>query len=129
MRLVGGLVGETTDHLEVVRGAQLLQDREIHRPGWVSGGDQDAEDLLTVLEAGTLARLQSGDKGPAIGEGGPEVDVRDRTPLVRVRPFSILKRQGVLAIRAATAFRPNGPGCLPRPGRPRHGREAPSFQR
>ena len=33
-----------------------------------------------------------------IGEGGPEVDVRDRTPLIRIRPFSILKRQGVLAI-------------------------------
>src|SRR5271156_6606902 len=43
MRLVGSLAGEAADHLEVVRGVQLLQDREIHRPGRVSGGEQDAE--------------------------------------------------------------------------------------
>jgi len=84
----------------VVRGVQLLQDREIHCPGWASGGDEGAEDLLTLLEGGTLTRLLSGEKGPTVGEGGPEVDVRDRTPLVRVHPFSILKRRGVLAILA-----------------------------
>jgi hypothetical protein len=65
---VGGLGGEAADHLEVARGVQLLQDREIHRPGRVSGGDQDAEDLLTLLEAGTVACLPSGDKGLAIGQ-------------------------------------------------------------
>ena len=69
-------------------------------PGRVFGGDEDAEDLLALLEAGTLTRLQSGDEVPMVGEGGPEVDVRDRTPLVRVHPFSILNRQGVLAILA-----------------------------
>lgn len=75
-------------------------DREIHCPGWASSGDEGAEDLLTLLEGGTLTRLLSGDKGPTVGEGGPEVNVRDRTPLVRVQPFSILKRRGVLAILA-----------------------------
>jgi hypothetical protein len=74
-----------------------------------SGGGQDAEDLLTLLQAGTLARLQSGGKGPTIGEGGPEVDVRDRTPLVRVHPFSILNRQGVLAILALPLRQASGP--------------------
>ena len=77
-----------------------------------AAGDEDAEDLLTLLEAEALARLHSRDKGPAIGEGGPGVGVRYRARLVRVDPLSILKRQGVLEIRAAAAFRPNGPGYL-----------------
>ncbi len=94
VRLVGGLGGEAADHLEVVRSGQLLQDREIHCPGWVSGGDEGAEDLLTRLD-GTVARALSGGIGPTAGQGGPEVDVRNRTPLVRVHPFSILKRRGV----------------------------------
>jgi hypothetical protein len=66
----------------------------------VLGGDESAEDLLTLLEARTLAGTLSGDKGPTVGEGRPEVDVRDRTPLFRVHPFSILQRQSVPAILA-----------------------------
>jgi hypothetical protein len=30
-----------------------------------AGGDEDAEDLFTLLQAGTVARLRSGDKGSA----------------------------------------------------------------
>ncbi len=68
----------------------------LHDLGWKYEGIMDLGGIRTAR--GNLSRLHSGGKGPAIGEGGPEVDVRDRTPLVRVHPFSILKRRGVLAI-------------------------------
>jgi hypothetical protein len=51
---------EAAEHLEVVRGAQLLQDSDTHRPGRVLGGDEDAEDLLTPLEAGALPPCRPG---------------------------------------------------------------------
>ena len=48
---------KAANHLEVVGRVQLLQYGEIHCPGWVFGGDEDAEDLLTLLVAWVLARL------------------------------------------------------------------------
>jgi hypothetical protein len=68
--VVGSLGGEAADHLEVVRGVQLLQDREIQRPWWVFGGFEDAEDLLASSKPGPLPARRAAMSAPRSANEG-----------------------------------------------------------
>jgi hypothetical protein len=53
------------------RRRPVASARNLYTACWImSGGDEDAEDLLALLEAGTLARPHSGDKAPRSAKEG-----------------------------------------------------------